>query len=235
MGDPEILYEDNHLLAVNKSAGLATMGLPEDQETLLSWLKSWLKRRDAKPGNVYLGVVSRLDVPVSGVVLIAKTSKAAARLTEQFRTRSVSKIYWAIVEGRVPQPAGTLRHFLRSDERFRRVHVTHAHDPDGQEAVLSYKQLAASRGLTLLEVHPHTGRKHQIRIQLAVMGCPILGDQKYGAKQAFAEGIALHSRRIEFTHPVRKESMAIEAPLPVSWAKLPFAWSEISSRSFRHE
>jgi len=227
MSDLEILYEDNHLLVVNKPAGWATMGLPQDQETLLTRLKKWLKERDSKPGNVYLGVVSRLDVPVSGAVLIAKTSKAAARLTEQFRTRSVSKVYWAVVEGHVPQSSGILRHFLRSDERFRRVHITNAHDPNALEAVLSFTQIASTGGLTLLEVQPETGRKHQIRIQLATMGRPILGDQKYGAKRSFSEGIALHSRRIEFIHPVRKQPLAIEAPIPPSWDRLPFLWSEI--------
>ena len=230
MGDPKILYEDNHLLLVDKPAGWATMGLPSDRETLLTWLKSWLKKRDAKPGNVYLGVVSRLDVPVSGVVLVAKTSKAAARLTEQFRTRSVSKVYWAVVEGHVSQAQGTLRHFLRSDERFRRVHITHANDPRAQEAVLSFSQIEAAGNVTLLEVRPHTGRKHQIRIQLAAIGHPIVGDQKYGAKQPFREGIALHSRRIEFIHPVRKTPIVIEAPVPASWNRLPFSWSRITQQ-----
>lgn len=227
MSEPKVLYEDNHVLLVDKPAGWATMGLPSDRQTLLTWLKNWLKKRDSKPGNVYLGVVSRLDVPVSGVVLIAKTSKAAARLNEQFRTRSVSKVYWAVVEGRVSQSQGTLRHFLRSDERFRRVHLTHANDPTAHEAVLSFSRIETAKGLTLLEVHPHTGRKHQIRIQLAAMGHPIVGDQKYGAKQAFREGIALHSRRIEFVHPVRKTPIAIEAPVPASWDRLPFTWSQI--------
>jgi len=229
MSDFQILYEDNHLLVVDKPAGWATMGLPKDQETLLTRLKKWLKKRDSKPGNIYLGVVSRLDVPVSGAVLIAKTSKAASRLTEQFRTRSVCKVYWAIVEGHVPQSSGSLRHFLKSDERFRRVHITNAHDPDALEAVLSFKWIANASGLTLLQVQPHTGRKHQIRIQLAAMGHPILGDQKYGAKRSFPQGIALHSRRIEFIHPVRKQPMAIEAPIPPSWDKLPFSWPEIAT------
>ncbi|MGQ9505763.1 MAG: RluA family pseudouridine synthase [Thermogutta sp.] len=227
MSLPNILYEDNHVLVVDKPAGWATMGLPQDRETLLTWLKDFLKKRDSKPGNVYLGVVSRLDVPVSGVVLIAKTSKAAARLAEQFRTRNVSKVYWAVVEGYVQQTQGTLRHFLRGDERFRRVHVTHAHDPNAQEAILVFNRMEVCSGLTLLEVHPHTGRKHQIRIQLATIGHPILGDQKYGAKQPFSGGIALHSRRIEFVHPVRKIPIVVESAVPANWRRLPFAWSQI--------
>lgn len=227
MSLPNILYEDNHVLVVDKPAGWATMGLPPNRETLLTWLKDFLKKRDSKPGNVYLGIVSRLDVPVSGVVLVAKTSKAAARLTEQFRTRNVSKVYWAVVEGYVHHDQATLRHFLRSDQRFRRVHVTNAHDPDADEAVLSFKRLEIKSGLSLLEIHPYTGRKHQIRIQLATIGHPILGDQKYGAKQPFSGGIALHSRRIEFLHPVRKIPMVVESPVPVNWQKLPFTWSQI--------
>lgn len=219
---PTILYEDRHIIAVNKPAGWATMGLPQGRQTLLTWLKQWIKARDAKVGNVYLGVVSRLDTPVTGVVLLAKTSKAAARLTEQFRQRKVTKTYWAVVEGKWPDSEGTLRHWIRHDPRFHRVHITHAKDPDGLEAILNYRVLAARGRMTLLELHPQTGRKHQIRAQLSACGHPIVGDQKYGAKTSFPVGIALHARRLEFAHPVGCQPITVEAPVPKYWAQLGF-------------
>lgn len=219
---PTILYEDRHIIAVNKPAGWATMGLPQGRQTLLTWLKQWMQKREAKLGNVYLGVVSRLDTPVTGVVLLAKTSKAAARLTEQFRQRTVIKTYWAVVERQWHNQEGTLRHWIRQDSRFHRVHITHAKDPDGEEAVLSYRVLATRDDMTLLEVRPQTGRKHQIRVQLSACGHPIVGDQKYGAKTGFPVGIALHARRLEFAHPVGSEPVVVEAPLPEYWRHLGF-------------
>ncbi|ASV75296.1 tRNA pseudouridine synthase C, group TruC1-like protein [Thermogutta terrifontis] len=218
--EPTILYEDRHVLVVNKPAGWVTMGLPEGQETLLTWLKRMIKERDSKPGNVFLGIVSRLDTPVTGAVLLAKTSKAAARLAEQFRQRTVSKIYWAIVEGKWPKPEGTLLHWIKHDPRFRRVHITHAKDPDAEEAVLSYRLLEASPQCSLLELAPQTGRKHQIRIQLSSCGHPILGDRKYGAKNLFPTGIALHAKQITFLHPVEKTPKTVEAPLPPYWRSI---------------
>lgn len=215
--DPEILLEDRHILVVNKPAGLATMGLPQGQPTLLTWLKAFLKQRDAKPGNVYLGVVSRLDTPVTGVVLLAKTSKAAARLNEQFRQRSVEKTYWALVEGRCEELEGVLHHRIRHDPRFRRVYITFAQDPDADEATLRYRVLAQGNQITLLEVYPETGRKHQIRVQLAAWKHPIVGDRKYGAKTPFPEGIALHARSLVFGHPISKDRVAVAAPLPRAW------------------
>lgn len=217
-----VLYEDNQILAVNKSPGWATMGLPRGEVTLLSQLKEWIKERDSKPGEVYLGVVSRLDTPVSGAVLLGKTSKAAARLNEQFRTRGVTKTYWAVVEGHLYPLQGRLHHWLRIDKRFHRVHRTHAKDPFGQEAVLDYRVLAQAAGLTWLEIQPQTGRKHQIRAQLGVIGHPIMGDAKYGAKRPFTEGIALHARQVTFVHPASQQEMTVVAPLPSSWRGLPF-------------
>jgi RluA family pseudouridine synthase len=213
----EVLYEDNHLLAVNKPAMLATMGVDAATPSLLSVAKEWLRRKYDKPGNVYLGIVSRLDGPVTGVVVIAKTSKAAARLSEAFRARAVRKIYLAVVEGEMAEPRGLLEHYLRKDERHRKVHATHAGHPEAQEARLTYRGLSSTGGATLLEVELETGRKHQIRVQLSKTGHPIFGDRKYGAATAFPRGIALHALRLELDHPVRREPLVLSAPLPRSW------------------
>lgn len=213
----DVLYEDNHLLAVNKPAMLATMGVDAATPSLLSVAKEWLRRKYDKPGNVYLGIVSRLDGPVTGVVVIAKTSKAAARLSEAFRTRAVRKVYLAAVEGEPPAPRGTLEHFLRKDERHRKVHTTHEGHPEAQAARLAYRVIARAGNASLVEVEPETGRKHQIRVQLSKAGCPIIGDRKYGAGQEFPRGIALHALRLELEHPVRREPLWLEAPLPRAW------------------
>lgn len=215
----EVLYEDNHLLAVNKPALLPTMGVAGDAASLLTVAKAWLRLKYDKPGNVYLGVVSRLDAPVTGLILLAKTSKAAARLSEAFRTRAVGKRYLAVVEGPVDPPCGVLENFLRHDERHRKVHATHERAEGAQFARLSYQVIARRGGWELLEVQPETGRKHQIRVQLAKAGHPIVGDRKYGSGVEFGPGIALHSHALEFQHPVRHERVRLEAPLPPSWRK----------------
>lgn len=214
----EVLYEDNHLLAVNKPAMLPTMGVAADRPSLLAVAKEYIRRKYDKPGEVYLGIVSRLDAPVTGVLLIARTSKAAARLTEMFKRRDVQKSYWALVPGRVEPASGRLVHFLRKDERHRRMHVATAQATGVQRAELEYRVLKTVKGNTLVEVQLLTGRKHQIRVQLADAFAPILGDRKYGSRQSFPLGIALHSRRLAFEHPVRKTPVEIEAPLPSSWA-----------------
>ncbi|MEX2317219.1 MAG: RluA family pseudouridine synthase [Pirellulales bacterium] len=222
----DVLYEDNHLLVVNKPAMLATMGVAGDRPSLLTLAKEYVRQRFGKPGNVYLGVVSRLDAPVTGIVLLARTSKAAARLTEQFRERRVEKVYWALVEGHVEPPAAQLRHYLRKDERHRRMHVCVPSAPGAQQAELAYRALdadgdapriRAGSAITFLEVQLLTGRKHQIRVQLAEAGFPIVGDRKYGGRRTFPSGIALHARRLVFEHPVRRTPMALEAPVPESW------------------
>ena len=205
----EVLYEDNHLLALNKPAMLPTMGVAADAPSLLTEAKEYIRRKYSKPGEVYLGIVSRLDAPVTGVVLIARTSKAAARLTEMFKRRDVEKLYWALVEGRVEPATGTLVHYLRKDERHRKMHVTTASaatpsDIDAQRAELNYRVLKSVKGNTLLEIELVTGRKHQIRVQLADAFGPVVGDRKYGSRRFFLHGIALHSRRLAFEHPVRK-------------------------------
>ena len=212
-----VLYEDNHLLAVAKPAPLATMGVAADRPSLLAAAKQYIKQKYAKPGNVYIGVVSRLDAPVTGVVLLARTSKAAARLSQQFREGSVEKTYWAIV-GNTPDPnSGRCVDWIIRDPRHRRVHIATRTTPDAQEARLAYRTLRRSRRGVLVQVRLETGRKHQIRIQLSSRGWPILGDRKYGARSKFPEGIALHARALQVLHPVRKSPLRITAPLPPSW------------------
>ncbi len=212
-----VLYEDNHLLVLAKPAGLPTMGVSEDLPSLWSLAKDYLKQKYHKPGNVYLGVVSRVDALVSGVVVFARTSKAAGRLSEQFRETEVDKRYWALVEGRLKPASATWVDWLRKDERARRMATARANQPDAQQARLAYRTLARLPRATLLEVRLETGRKHQIRVQLASRGHPILGDRKYGATTAFAAGIALHARRLSLRHPVRQELLTFEAPLPACW------------------
>jgi 23S rRNA pseudouridine1911/1915/1917 synthase len=205
------------------------MGVAEDVPSLLTVAKEYVRKKYNKPGNVYLGVVSRLDAPVTGVVLLARTSKAAGRLSEQFREREVDKLYWAIVEGRITPGEGTLVNFMRKDERHRKMHVTGANTPEAQRAELSYRRLDGSGGAPRLqanadasldEVNLLTGRKNQIRVQLSHAGYPIVGDRKYGATAAFSPGIGLHSRRLVVRHPVTKMQIEIEAPLPPSWRRL---------------
>jgi len=213
----QVLYEDNHLLAVVKPAGLATMGTPGDKPTLLSIAKEYIKRRYDKPGNVYLGVMSRLDAPVSGVVLLARTSKAARRMTEQFRTRATKKVYWAIVQGRIKPAAGRLVDWVGPDKRHRRMHIVGENLPGAKQARLSYHRLASIKGDSLLEVELETGRKHQIRLQLSHHGWPILGDRKYGSQRSWPSGIALFSRSLTITHPVGGGPLNLDAPLPKAW------------------
>jgi 23S rRNA pseudouridine1911/1915/1917 synthase len=215
----EILYEDNHLLVVVKPAGLPTMGTPGGRPTLLTVAKEYVKRRYQKPGNVYLGVVSRLDAPVTGVVLLARTSKAAARLTEQFREHRVEKSYQAVVEGDLDPPEDSFVDWLGHDERHRRMHIVGPTLPGAKEARLSYKRLGSTPGGTWLEIDLETGRKHQIRLQLAHHGHPIVGDRKYGSRTPFPAGIALHARRLVITHPTTGARLEFEAPLPETWRR----------------
>lgn len=219
----QVLYEDNHLLAVLKPAMVPTMGAPEGGPSLLSMARSYIRRKYHKEGAVYLGIVSRLDTPVTGVVLIARTSKAAARLTAAYASREVEKQYWAVVEGDVEPPADTCEDWLRKDERHRCVHITNRHAKGTQLARLSYRRVKPLAGATLLEIELETGRKHQIRVQLSSRGFPILGDVKYGARRGFATGIALHSRRLAIVHPVRGTRLEIVAPLPPAWRALGIA------------
>lgn len=219
MPQPEVLYEDNHLLVLNKPCGMASQGALPGAPSAVEWAKNYLKHKYAKPGNVFVGVVSRLDRDVSGVLLLARTSKGAARLSEQFRERKVKKTYWAVVER---SPPDTLRCVdrLARDEQAGRTVVAAADDDAGQEAILSFRVLRRFTAATLIEIDLETGRKHQIRAQLAERGWPIVGDRKYGSRRPFAEGIALHARQIEFEHPTRRDPIIVEAPCPDSWRNL---------------
>ncbi len=214
----QILYEDNHLLAVVKPTGLATMGLPGGHGTLLEMARQYVKKRYKKPGNAYLGVVSRLDVPVSGVVLFARTSKAARRLTEQFRSRAVRKSYWAMVEGKMEPATDECVDWISREQEGRPCIVSRP-GVGAKEARLVYRRLKVLAGISLLEIELKTGRKHQIRLQLAHRGHPILGDRKYGSRREFPAGIALHARSLVVAHPVKHEPVVLEAPVPAAWAK----------------
>lgn len=213
----DIIYEDNHLLVLNKPAGLPTMGTPSGLPTLLTLAKEYVKQQYRKPGNVYLGVMSRLDAPVTGVVLFARTSKAAARLTQQFRTHAVEKSYWAMVEGVLDSPGGSLVDWLGHDDRHRRMHIVGPTLPGAREARLSYRRKGVVEGNTWLEVELETGRKHQIRLQLSHHGHPIIGDRKYGSRVPFPVGIALHARQLVVSHPTTGATLEFAAPLPETW------------------
>ncbi len=211
----DILYEDNHLLVVNKRCGDLVQPDPNGSSALENEIKEFLKVRDSKPGDVFLGVVHRIDRPVSGGVLFAKTSKALSRLNEQLRKGEIHKVYWAVVESRPEQEQATLRHYILRDGRSNRSFCYASPKPEAKEARLQYVTLGCSDRYTLVEVNLLTGRHHQIRAQLSKIGCPIKGDLKYGAKRSNAGGgISLHSRTIEFVHPVRKEAVRIIAPVP---------------------
>jgi 23S rRNA pseudouridine1911/1915/1917 synthase len=224
-----ILYEDNHLLAVSKPAGLATMGVSNCKPSLFLLVKDYIKRKYNKPGNVYLGVMSRLDALVTGVVLFARTSKAAARLTEQFRTHAVEKTYWAVIEGRLEPVAGCFTDYIGKDESHHRMRIVGPGLPGAKLANLTYRKLSDIQGRaptgavqsmvgwSLVEITLETGRKHQIRLQFAHHGHPILGDRKYGGRQSFPLGIALHARRLVIEHPVKREQITLEAPLTDAW------------------
>ncbi|HZN34974.1 MAG TPA: RluA family pseudouridine synthase [Pirellulaceae bacterium] len=214
----KILYEDNHLLVVEKPAGLPTQGVAEGTPSVVTRAKAYLKQKYRKPGNVYLGVVSRLDAFVSGVLVLARTSKAATRLTEQFRSSTVSKVYQALVERPPDPPAGELTHWLLKDDKERRIEVVPPRTKNAQHARLSYRTLNKHRRGTLVEIELHTGRKHQIRVQLAEIGCPIVGDRKYGSRQPLADmAIALHAVRLTIEHPTTRQPLTVESPLPENW------------------
>ena len=211
----DILYEDNHLLVVNKRAGDLVQPDRGTDDALENEIKAFIKVRDHKPYDVFLGVVHRIDRPVSGAVLFAKTSKALVRLNEMIKRGEISKHYWAIVEARPAEEQGSLHHYILRDGKSNRSHAYDTPRKEAKEARLNYEVVAASERYTLLDVELLTGRHHQIRSQLSKIGCPIKGDLKYGAKRSNPNGgISLHSRTLSFTHPVRKEPMTIVAPVP---------------------
>ncbi len=211
----EILYEDNHIIAVNKTNSDIVQSDKTGDKTLADFVKEYLREKYNKPGDAWLGIVHRLDRPVSGVVLFAKTSKALARLNKMFVDKQIKKIYWAVSSERPPQEEEELRHFMSKNEEKNRALVSVSQRTGYKEAILHYRLIAGTQNLNLLEVELKTGRHHQIRAQLAKIGCPIRGDLKYGAKRSNpGGGISLHARSIEFTHPVRDEQIKIVAPVP---------------------
>ena len=211
----KVIYEDNHVIIVSKSSGEIVQGDKTGDTPLSETVKDYIKETCGKPGNVFLGVVHRLDRPVSGVVLFARTSKALSRLSEMFRTRAVHKTYWAIVTAPPKQPAGTLTHWMTRDEKTNKARAYDREVPGSKQAILDYRLIASSDRYWLLEVELHTGRHHQIRCQLSKMGCPIKGDLKYGAARSNPDGsISLHARRLRFEHPVSKKDIDVTAPVP---------------------
>lgn len=211
----KVLFEDNHLLVVNKSSGVLVQGDATGDMPLLEYCKRYIKEKHDKPGEVFLGTVHRLDRPVSGVVVFARTSKALERMNALFRDRQTKKIYWAIVTQKPKQEEATLVHWLTKDEKKNKATAYSRETVGALRAELTYKILAHQGGYWLLEVNPITGRPHQIRVQLASMGCAIQGDIKYGDSTANEDGsIALHARKLSFIHPVKKEVVSFEAPLP---------------------
>ena len=223
----DILFEDNHCLAINKPAGWPTTHFDGREETVDRLVKSYVKEKYGKPGKVFLGVVHRLDKPVSGALLFARTSKAASRLSQQFRDGAIEKVYWAVVEGRFTakrqrmagrdEIAGTLEDWLFRDEAAHRIVTVPAETPGAQHAALHYEKRAEHGGLTLLELRPQTGRKHQLRVQLASRGFPVFGDGKYGSIHSFGPAIGLHSRSLTFLHPTRLDPITVTAEVPHYW------------------
>ena len=211
----KVLYEDNHIIVINKAAGEIVQGDKTGDKSLCDTMKAYIKEKYAKPGNVFIGLPHRLDRPVSGIVVFAKTSKALKRLNRMFSEGSVKKIYWALTKG-IPQPAeAELESWILRNEKMNKSFSYPKEVKGSKRAVLHYRLAAASQNYNLIEVELKTGRHHQIRCQLSSIGCPIKGDLKYGAQRSNPDGsISLHARYIEFVHPVSKEQIAITAPLP---------------------
>lgn len=211
----QVVYEDNHIIIVNKQSGEIVQGDKTGDRPLSETVKEYIKEKYAKPGNVFIGVVHRLDRPVAGLVIFARTSKALSRLNDMFRNGDIHKTYWAITANRPLADEGILTDWLVRNERQNKSYAYKHEVPNAKKAVLGYKVIAHSERYHLLEIHLMTGRHHQIRCQLAAMGCPIKGDLKYGARRSNPDGsISLLARKIEFIHPVSKVSISVEAPLP---------------------
>ncbi len=209
----EVIYEDNHIIVVNKSCSEIVQGDKTGDEPLSEIVKKWLKDKHNKPGNVFIGVTHRLDRPVSGLVLFAKTSKALSRLNDMFRLGEIKKTYWAIVKNLPEKQEDEQVHYLVRNEQQNKSYAYSEEKPDSKKAILSYKVIANGKNYHLLEIDLKTGRHHQIRCQLAKIGCPIKGDLKYGFDRSNKDGgISLHARKISFIHPVSKNLIELEAP-----------------------
>jgi len=220
---PQVLYEDNHLLIVNKPAGILSQSDRTGDTSLVDFYKDYIKVKYNKPGAVFLGLVHRLDRPVSGAVTLARTSKSLERMNQSFKERKVEKIYWAIVNQRPPREQGELEHWLVKDRKKNQVRAFQNSRKGAQKAELTYELKGRSSSSYLLEIKPVTGRPHQIRVQLKAMGCPIQGDLKYGATKPNRDGnISLHAGLLRFEHPVKKDPIHIQAPLPKTqeWKEL---------------
>ncbi len=227
MSKLEVLYEDNHIIAINKSNFDLVQGDVTGDEPLSDAVKAYIKKKYDKPGDVYLGVAHRLDRPVSGVVVFARTSKALVRLNAMFQTHEVKKTYWAIVKNIPPADEGRLVHYMLKDSDKNKSHAHDKAKKGAKEAILTYKFISSTSNFHLLEINLETGRHHQIRAQLARMGCPIKGDLKYGFARSNANpGIGLHARKVEFIHPVKNEPIVIIAPPPVVTEPL---WAEFKN------
>lgn len=210
-----ILYEDNHLLIVSKPSGLLVQGDKTGDDTLSERAKQYIKEKYNKPGAVFLGVIHRIDRPVSGIVALARTSKALERMNALFKDRAIEKTYWAIVSHKPPKTADELVHWLKKNKKINKTTALNKPGGDGKKSVLNYRLIGRISEYYLLEVKPTTGRPHQIRVQLAKMGCPIIGDVKYGADKPNKDGsIHLHARNLKFIHPVKKEAINITAQVP---------------------
>ncbi|SFO96911.1 RluA family pseudouridine synthase [Prevotella sp. tf2-5] len=211
----QVVYEDNHIIIVYKESGEIVQGDKTGDEPLAEKVKAYLKEKYAKPGLVFLGIVHRLDRPVSGLVMFARTSKALTRLNDMFRHGDIHKTYWAVVQDKPEESKGTLEHWLTRNEKQNKTYAYYHEVPGSKKAILKYRMIGQTDRYYLLEINLLTGRHHQIRCQLAEMGCPIKGDLKYGARRSNPDGsISLLAHRLEFIHPVKKEPIVVESPLP---------------------
>lgn len=225
----QIVYEDNHIVIVNKEAGEIVQGDKTGDTPLSEIIKSYLKEKHNKPGNVFCGVVHRIDRPVSGLVIFAKTSKALERLNKMLREGEIHKTYWALVEGKLEKEKDVLENYLVSDGRLNKTFISTSNNPQAKKSILSYKTVAVGDRYTLLEINLMTGRKHQIRAQLSAIGHPIKGDLKYGSKRSNKDGsISLQAHKIDFIHPVSKQHISLVLP-PTSDMQLILSQSPTSN------